>query len=287
MTTPGELAAVLERSDLPPGEGERFAGYGVMAQPFRSGHILALRRFPRTSIGAGYTSVWQCDPDGRWTMWSDVPCLNSCPRYFGPALAAAEEAAIDIEWPDPWSIRVRINGILDWRTAIGPTPATRLMTTLGSHLPGPLWRNRVILAAMGRVAGPVLRPAPSGSRAMSPAVSSSGSRSPESGRPPTSASRCMAKTWAQRDRPITSAGSAASPCPTAGCSRSAQRHSKPTGPSVTFKRFPRQLHPGVSSVPVGGADPSATLSPNRDWGVRLGHEAGHGEPELSRDQTNI
>ncbi len=51
MTAPGELAAALERSDLPPGEGERFAGYGIMAQPFRSGHVLALRRFPHTSIG--------------------------------------------------------------------------------------------------------------------------------------------------------------------------------------------------------------------------------------------
>jgi hypothetical protein len=157
MTAPAELAAARARSDLPPGDGERFAGYGIMAQPFRSGHVLALRRFPHTSIGAGYTSVWHGDPDGRWTMWSDVASLQSCPRYFGPALAAAEEAAIDIEWPGPWSIRVRINGILDWRTAIGPTPATRLMTTLGSHLPDPLWRNRVVLAAMSRAAGPALR----------------------------------------------------------------------------------------------------------------------------------
>ncbi len=157
MTAPGDLAAGLERSDLPPGEGERFAGYGIMAQPFRSGHVLALRRFPHTSIGAGYTSVWHCDPDGRWTMWSDVASLNSCPRYFGPALAAAEEAAIDIGWPGPWNIHVRINGILDWHTAIGPTPATRLMTTLGSHLPDPLWRNPIVLAAMSRMAGPALR----------------------------------------------------------------------------------------------------------------------------------
>jgi hypothetical protein len=31
------------------------------------------------------------------------------------------------------------------------------MTTLGSHLPDPLWRNRVVLAAMSRAAGPALR----------------------------------------------------------------------------------------------------------------------------------
>jgi hypothetical protein len=157
MTTPGELAAVLEHAELPPGEGERFAGYGIMAQPFRSGHVLALRRFPHTSIGAGYTSVWHCDPGGRWTMWSDVASLSSCPRYFGPALTAAETAAIDLDWTGLSSIHVRINGILDWRTAMGPTPATRLMTALGSQLPDPLWRNRGILAAMSLVAGPALR----------------------------------------------------------------------------------------------------------------------------------
>jgi hypothetical protein len=157
MTTPAELAAVLEHTGLPPGQGERFAGYGIMAQPFRSGHVLALRRFPHTSIGAGYTSVWHCDPRGRWTMWSDVAYLYSCPRYFGPALAAAEQAAIELDWSGPWTIGVRIHGILDWHTAIGPTAATRLMTALGSHLPDPLWRNRAVLAAMSRAAGPALR----------------------------------------------------------------------------------------------------------------------------------
>jgi hypothetical protein len=157
MNAPGELAAALERSPLDPGEGERFTGYGIMAQPFRSGHVLALRRFPHTSVGPGYASVWHCDPHGRWTMWSDAGWRSSCPRYFGPSLAAAQEAAIRIEWPDPWSIHVRIDGILHWHSEIGPTLATRLMTGLGSHLPDPLWRNRAVLDGMSRMAGPALR----------------------------------------------------------------------------------------------------------------------------------
>lgn len=54
------LAAEAEDTDqLPPGDEERFAGYGVMGLPFASGHVLAMRRFPSSSIGPAYTSVWQ------------------------------------------------------------------------------------------------------------------------------------------------------------------------------------------------------------------------------------
>ncbi len=36
---------------LPNGKDERFKGYGVMGLPFHSNHLLALRRFPKTSVG--------------------------------------------------------------------------------------------------------------------------------------------------------------------------------------------------------------------------------------------
>lgn len=39
------VAAAEDRSGLPPGQEERFAGYGVMGLPFRSGHLLALRSY--------------------------------------------------------------------------------------------------------------------------------------------------------------------------------------------------------------------------------------------------
>ena len=62
----GELLAVpggaVARPHVHPGQEERFSGYGVMGLPFRSGHVLALRRFPVTSVGPGYTSVWWRDP---------------------------------------------------------------------------------------------------------------------------------------------------------------------------------------------------------------------------------
>jgi hypothetical protein len=83
---PADIAADIERrSELPPGSEERFFGYGVMGLPFRSGHVLALRRFPASSIGPGYRSVWHRDPHGRWTFYQDQPGELACTRYFGSA----------------------------------------------------------------------------------------------------------------------------------------------------------------------------------------------------------
>ena len=43
---PRKLVAQLEvAASLPAGSNERFNGYGVMGLPFRSGHVLAMRRF--------------------------------------------------------------------------------------------------------------------------------------------------------------------------------------------------------------------------------------------------
>ena len=48
----------------PPGNEERFSGYGVMGLPFASGHILSLRRFEAFSRREGYMSVWHMNPEG-------------------------------------------------------------------------------------------------------------------------------------------------------------------------------------------------------------------------------
>jgi hypothetical protein len=51
MREPAQLVEDLERHpELPPGSEERFYGYAVMGLPFRSGHVLGLRRFPASSI---------------------------------------------------------------------------------------------------------------------------------------------------------------------------------------------------------------------------------------------
>ena len=102
MSEPRELVDKVEQSaELPGGSRERFAGYGVMGVPFASGDILAMRRWPASSLGEPYTSVWHRDRRGRWTIYSDVPPNLACPRFFGSAISEAAVREIDITWTGP------------------------------------------------------------------------------------------------------------------------------------------------------------------------------------------
>jgi hypothetical protein len=157
---PAEIVEELERdAALPPGSEERFFGYGVMGLPFRSGHVLGLRRFPASSIGPGYRSVWHRDPQGRWTFYQDQPAELACTRYFGSAVEEVREGPIAIDWSGPRSFRVRAgeDGELDWTVEVGSTPVTRLFNGIGAALPARAWRSPALLGAMARVAGTALR----------------------------------------------------------------------------------------------------------------------------------
>jgi len=136
---------------------ENFAGWGIMGLPFRSGHVLGLRRFPASSVGPGYSSVWHRDPNGAWTFYSDVEPLQSCNRYFGLAVERFVRAAIEIAWSGPRSLSVRMPAeAFNWELELAPTPVTRAMNALGSVLPEKLWHSARFLGVMGAVAGPAL-----------------------------------------------------------------------------------------------------------------------------------
>jgi hypothetical protein len=159
MREPAEMADDLERhSTLPPGSQERFFGYGVMGLPFRSGHVLGLRRFPASSIGPGYRSVWHRDPDGRWTFYQDQPAELACTRYFGAEVAEIHEGPIEIDWTGPRRFEVRTaGGDLHWTMEVESTPVTRFFNGVGSVLPASAWHSRTVLNAMSRVAGLALQ----------------------------------------------------------------------------------------------------------------------------------
>lgn len=155
---PASMVAHLEhRPALPAGTGERFSGYGVMAAPYRSGHILAMRRFPASSLGHGYTSVWHRDPAGRWTFWSTTPPFEACPRYFGPAIASAVTTPIDVSWMGPRRLVIDVADVgLHWDMELESTLATRLLSAAGKALPDRAWHSPAILGAMGDMAGALL-----------------------------------------------------------------------------------------------------------------------------------
>lgn len=159
MREPADVIAELERrAELPPGAGERFFGYGVMGLPFRSGHVLALRRFPASSIGPGYRSVWHRDPHGRWTFYQDQPPGLACTRYFGAEVDEVREGRVHLDWTGPRALRVRAGeGELEWAVEVGSTPVTRLFNAAGSVLPDRAWRSPALLEVMSRVAGTALR----------------------------------------------------------------------------------------------------------------------------------
>jgi hypothetical protein len=155
---PREMIAQVEaHPKLPGGVDERFRGYGVMALPFRSGHILGLRRFPASSIGPAYASVWHRDPEDRWTFYSDVSPELSCNRYFGARVDTVRECPIEIDWTGSHSFRVRVNGgEVDWQVRLQSTPVSRMMSAACSNLPRALWRREPVLAMMGAAGGRLL-----------------------------------------------------------------------------------------------------------------------------------
>jgi hypothetical protein len=156
-----ELRAIVadleSRIGLPNGDGDRFAGYAVIGLPFRSGHVLALRRFYASSVGPAYTSVWHRTPSGSWTFYQDVPPNQSCPRYFGADIQQNIVCPIQVDWTGPCALRVSANGTLRWEVQIESTLATRSINFAAALLPDSSWRNEHMLRAMARLAQPLLR----------------------------------------------------------------------------------------------------------------------------------
>jgi|SRR5579884_451416 len=153
---PAEFAEqVEEHPKLPQAACERVAGYGVMGLPFRSGHVLGLRRWTASSVGEGYTSIWHRDPAGRWTFYQSAPAEIACTRYFGADVERVQAGPIAVDWEGDRRLHVYTvdSPAVDWRVELGSSPVTRLMSLIGSALPLAAWRSRTVLSMMGRVAG--------------------------------------------------------------------------------------------------------------------------------------
>jgi hypothetical protein len=155
---PRALAELTEIDpSVPAGTEDRFSGYGIMGLPFTEGHVLALHRFPASSLGYGYTSVWYRSPAGRWTFWSDVAPHSSCARFFGAAIDEVGREAIVVRWTGPSSLRVTVGeGLVDWTVSLQATVATAAVNAASRLLTDGMWRAPRILRAMGAVAGDAL-----------------------------------------------------------------------------------------------------------------------------------
>lgn len=160
ISEPAQFARNVEENPvLPTATCERVSGYGVMGLPFRSGHVLGLRRWTASSVGEAFTSIWHRDPAGRWTFYESAPCEVACSRYFGADVQRARHISIGLEWKTPRRLRICTldDATVDWTIQLGSTPVTRAMNLVGSAMPNTLWRSRSVLSLMGHVAGRALR----------------------------------------------------------------------------------------------------------------------------------
>lgn len=157
-----QAADTEQNAELGPGNDERFSGYGVMGLPFSSGHVLAMRRFPVTSVGPCYTSVWLRRPSGRpsgaWSIYADAPPEQTCARYFGSALESAVQCPVTVASTGNSSFSVTIGRELElaWHADLAFTHITRAMTLVMSALPTPLLESTGFLKSMSLAAGPML-----------------------------------------------------------------------------------------------------------------------------------
>ena len=111
------------------GQATEYAkGWGVFGLPFDSGHVLALRVFPKNDFSP-YRTIWHRDPGGQWSIYVDCRRLDTaCPRYYGPACSHIGHAQIGLEWTGPASLRVTMDAPhLDWTLTAAQTPILRLL----------------------------------------------------------------------------------------------------------------------------------------------------------------
>ncbi len=147
------MAAVLADPVLPPGDDERFVGFGIMGLPFANGHYLAMRQIPATTFAPPYVSVWHRNPSCNWTFYATTPGQQSCARYFSSATPNdAVQCDIDVAWTGPQSVHIDIPGRLQWTVELQSTRATRVMSKISGRLSEPTWTNPVMLRRLSRVA---------------------------------------------------------------------------------------------------------------------------------------
>lgn len=148
-------SAILEGRGQAPWPGHEYVqGWGVFALPFDSGHVLALRVFPRNPF-APYRTVWHRDPEGSWSIFVDAPRLDiACPRYYGPACAQVAHARIEHTWTGPRSLHVGMDRPqLSWNLGVARSPVLGVLNPISALMPVTSWRPRPLVRTRELLAG--------------------------------------------------------------------------------------------------------------------------------------
>ena len=132
---------------------EYVKGWGVFAQPFATGHVLALRVVRESDFGS-YRTLWHRDPEGAWSIYVDGPRVDTaCPRYYGAACNYTGFRRLDLEWLGPATLRVRLDSLdLDWVLTAVQTPLLRILNVVNVAAPLSTWRSPAVVHARERMA---------------------------------------------------------------------------------------------------------------------------------------
>ena len=135
------VAAVLANPMLPPGDDERFVGFGIMGLPFANGHYLAMRQFPRRpsrprTCRCGIATRRVTGRSTRRRPGSRAALVTSA----RPPLTTRFSAISTVSWARP-VVRRRRNprNAATGQFDLQATRATRLMSTIGSRLSESAW----------------------------------------------------------------------------------------------------------------------------------------------------
>ena len=157
MAEPAEMAETVGAPlRARPGRDD-VRGLAVIGLPFASRDILCLRRFPASTFGPGYTSIWHRAPTGEWTVYTSVAPEVSCPRFIGSAISRAVETPIEIDWTGPRQLSVRIPAVnLHWEMRLARTPITWIMNLMMAAMPAALFRSNLMLWMMSAMSTALL-----------------------------------------------------------------------------------------------------------------------------------
>jgi len=149
-STPSRMLEV--RRPAPWAGYEYVKGWGIFCLPFDSGHVLALRVMPESSI-APYRSLYHRDPLGNWALYVDGPKVCACTKYYGAACNLIGQTPIGLEWTGPATLHVTLNQLpLDWTLTAIPDRRLDLLNAVNAALPLSTWRSSLLLRARERVA---------------------------------------------------------------------------------------------------------------------------------------
>jgi hypothetical protein len=156
--SPRALAARFERDPrLPDGAGDRFVGYGALGLTFASGHVLALRRWTASSLGAPYASVWHRTPEGAWRFLANAPPDLACTRYTSAIAAESHHTEVAVEWTASDALRIGVPAVgLRWSLRLRAIPATHVFATVRPWLRERWLASDHALVALGAIAGTAL-----------------------------------------------------------------------------------------------------------------------------------